>query len=260
MGILLSYLLLALGVSFICSLMEAAILSLPRSHVALLARDNRPGGRILEDMKKNIDRPLAAILTLNTIAHTIGAAGVGAQALILFGSKWVAATSAVLTILILILSEIIPKTLGAVYAKQLTGPTAFIIRGMIVITYPLVVMCQGFSRLLSSRVRHTQLTREEVALIAELGQAEGALQEKEFRVIRNMLILNTIRANKVMTPRNVVFMLSKDMTVTEAIAQHSPLRFSRIPIYKTGPDDIIGIVLRHEIYDKAGEEHAGFKL
>ncbi|MHC4442058.1 MAG: hemolysin family protein [Planctomycetota bacterium] len=250
MGLLIFYLVVALGVSFLCSLVEAGILSLPRSHVAMLAKDKRSSGRILEGMKQNIDRPLAAILTLNTIAHTVGAAGVGAQALVKFGSEWVAVVSAILTILILVFSEIIPKTLGVVYTTKLAGINAYIIKGMIILTYPLVVLFQGLSRLLSSRVRHTRLTRKEVALIAELGQAEGALQEKEYQVIRNLLRLNNIRVKKIMTPRNVVFMLAKDMTVKEAADQHSPLRFSRIPVYATGPDDIVGIVLRPEIYDK----------
>ncbi|UCD28949.1 MAG: DUF21 domain-containing protein, partial [Planctomycetota bacterium] len=186
MGLLIFYLLLALGVSFLCSLTEAVILSIPRSHVALLAKENRTSGRMLESMKKKIDRPLAAILTLNTIAHTVGAAGVGAQALALFGSEWVAVTSAILTILILVFSEIIPKTLGAVYCTKLAGLTAYIIIVMIILTYPLVVVFQGFSRILASRVKKSRLTREEVALIAELGQAEGALQEKEYHVIHNL--------------------------------------------------------------------------
>lgn len=240
------YLLLALGVSFLCSLTESVILSLSRSYIAALLKDGRTSGRILEGMKANIERPLAAILTLNTIAHTVGAAGVGAESLIIFGNKWVAATSAVLTILILVFSEIIPKTLGVVYARRLASFTAYAITGMIYLSYPLVVIFQSLSRVLGRR--HGQkLTREEFALIAELGQTEGALHEKEYRVIKNLLRLRMTRVCDVMTPRTVVFMLQKDLTVREAIEQHGVLRFARIPLYGTSPDDIMGLVLRHEI-------------
>lgn len=244
--LLIFYLLLALGVSFLCSLTESGLLSLSRSRVALLVKAGRPSGRMLERMKDNIERPLAAILTLNTVAHTIGAAGVGAQAYVVFGSGWVAVTSAVLTVLILVFSEIIPKTLGVVYAGRLASFTAYAITGMIYMSYPLVVVFQSLSRVLGRR-HEQKLTREEFALIAELGQTEGALHEKEYRVIRNLLRLRKVRAGDVMTPRTVVFMLQKDLTVRQAIDQHGPLRFARMPVYGDGPDDIIGVVLRHAL-------------
>jgi CBS domain containing-hemolysin-like protein len=244
--LLVFYLLLALGVSFLCSLTESGLLSLSRSRIAALVKDRRPSGPMLERMKDNIERPLAAILTLNTVAHTIGAAGVGAEAYVIFGSKWVAVTSAVLTILILVFSEIIPKTLGVVYAGRLASFTAYTITGMIYLTYPLVVAFQALSGLLG-RGHEQKLTREEFAIIAELGQTEGALREKEYRVIRNVLRLRRVRVREVMTPRTVVFMLHKDLTVQQAIDQHGPLRFARIPVYGEGPDDIVGIVFRHAL-------------
>lgn len=244
--LLVFYLLLALGVSFLCSLTESTILSLSRSQVATLVKARRPSGQILEGMKANIERPLAAILTLNTIAHTIGAAGVGAEAFVIFGSEWVAVTSAILTVLILVFSEIIPKTLGVVYAGRLASFTAYAIMGMTYLTYPLVIVFQSLSRLLGRGHDH-KLTREEFALIAELGQTEGALVEKEFRVIRNLLRMKKIPVRDVMTPRTVVFMLQKDLTVQEVVDQHGTLRFARIPVYGTGPDNITGVVLRHAI-------------
>lgn len=248
------YLLLALGVSFLCSLAESGLLSLSRSRIAALVKDRRPSGRMLERMKDNIERPLAAILTLNTVAHTIGAAGVGAEAYVIFGSKWVAVTSAILTVLILVFSEIIPKTLGVVYAGRLASFTAYSITGMIYLTYPLVVVFQALSRLLGKR-HEQKLTREEFAVIAELGHTEGALREKEYRVIRNVLRLRRVRVREVMTPRTVVFMLHKDLTVQQAIDQHGPLRFARIPVYGEDPDDIVGIVFRHALNTAIQEGH-----
>ena len=254
--LLIFYLMLALGVSFLCSLTESGLLSLSRMRIATLVKAGKPCGRMLERMKDNIERPLAAILTLNTVAHTVGAAGVGAQAYVVFGSKWIALTSAVLTVLILVFSEIIPKTLGVVYAGRLATFTAYTITGMIYLSYPLVVVFQSLSRILGQR--HDQkLTREEFALIAELGQTEGALHEKEYRVIRNLLRLRKVSVHEVMTPRTVVFMLQKDLTLRQVIDQHGPLRFARIPVYGDGPDDITGVVLRHALnaamHDGRGE-------
>jgi CBS domain containing-hemolysin-like protein len=245
--LLVLYLLLALGVSFLCSLTESGLLSLSRTRIAALAKTGRASGLMLQRMKANIERPLAAILTLNTVAHTIGAAGVGAEAYVIFGNEWVAVTSAVLTVLILVFSEIIPKTLGVVYASRLAPFTAYAITAMIYLSYPLVVVFQALSRALGQRHKQ-KLSREEFALIAELGQTEGALHEKEYRIIRNLLRLGRIRVRDVMTPRTVAFMLQKDLTVRQAIDEHGPLQFARVPIYADGPDDVTGIVLRHTMY------------
>ena len=259
MNLLIFYLLLALGVSFLCSLVEAGILSLRRTDVARLVKEGRAAGKVLEAMKKNVDRPLSAILTLNTVAHTVGAAGVGAQSLTLFGSQWVALTSAVLTVLVLIFSEIIPKTIGAFYAARLAGFTAYTIRGMIVLTYPLVLVFQALSRVIAHPGGEEGLTREEFALLAEIGHADGAILEKEHRVIRNLLRLRQVRIKEVMTPRTVAFMLSKDLTVKEVVEQHATLRFSRIPVFGSGPDDLVGIVHRREIYESL-DKHPGRTL
>jgi CBS domain containing-hemolysin-like protein len=250
--LLVFYLLLALGVSFLCSLTESGLLSLSRSRIAALVKDGRRSGRMLERIRDNIERPLAAILTLNTVAHTVGAAGVGAEAYVIFGSKWVAVTSAILTVLILVFSEIIPKTLGVVYAGRLASFTAYTITAMIYLTYPLVVVFQALSALLGKR-HEQKLTREEFAIIAELGQTEGALREKEYHVIRNVLRLRRVRVREVMTPRTVVFMLHKDLTVQQALDQHGPIQFARMPVYGAGPDDIVGVVFRHALNTAAQE-------
>lgn len=260
MGLLLFYLLLALGVSFMCSLTEAGILSIPRSRVAMLVKQGKRAGRMLDAMKRNIDRPLAAILTLNTVAHTVGAAGIGAQALLLWGSESVAITSAVLTILVLVLSEIIPKTLGTLYAARFATLTTYVVHTMIIVTYPLVIIFQAISRLLAARATEQTLTREEMALMAELGQEDGAIVESEYRIINNLLHLNTMRVNKIMTPRSVAFMLNKDMTCQQVIDEGGLLRFSRIPIYGRDIDDVIGFVLRHEIYESVRDQQGDRKL
>lgn len=249
MTLLLSYLSLALGVSFLCSLTESVILSISRAQVASIVKSGKSCGPTLQKMKADINRPLAAILTLNTVAHTVGSTGVGAQAFHLWQDRGVAIASGVLTLLILLFSEIIPKTLGAVHAKRLAGPTTRTIQGMIVVTYPLVLLSQVIARLISGRGGQHRLTREDLALLAEMGQAEGALEEKEYRVIRNLLRMNEIRVSEVMTPRNVVFMLSKDSTIREVSGRLSAFRFSRIPIHEDNPDKIVGMVLRNELYE-----------
>ncbi len=258
-ALLVFYLLLALGVSFLCSLTESGLLSLSRSRVATLVKEGRPTGRILNRMKENIERPLAAILTLNTVAHTIGAAGVGAQAYVVFGSEWIAVTSGVLTVLILVFSEIIPKTLGVVYAGRLAPFTAYTITGMIYLSYPLVIVFQALSRR-PGRGDEQKLTREDFAVIAELGQTEGALHEREYRVIRNLLRLRKVPVGDVMTPRTVVFMLQKEMTVQQALDEHGPLRFARIPVFGDGPDDVDGIVLRHTLSETLREGHGDWAV
>lgn len=252
--LLVFYLLLALGVSFLCSLAESSLLSISRSSIAALDKAGHRSGRMLHAMKENIDRPLAGILTLNTIAHTVGAAGVGAQSLVVFGDRWVAVSSAILTFLILVFSEIIPKTIGVVYAARLAGFTAYSVQGMVVLTYPLVVAFQALSSAIS-RESEPRMTREEFALIAELGQTEGALQYQEYRVIHNLLRLRRIRVHEIMTPRTVVFMLPKDRRIDDVITEHGPLQFARIPVFESGKDDADQYVLRHGIYEaqRAGQ-------
>jgi CBS domain containing-hemolysin-like protein len=199
-------------------------------------------------MKSEIDRPLAAILTLNTISHTIGAAGVGAQATVVFNG-WVGATSAVLTLIILVFSEIMPKTIGAMHAKRLAVLAVWVIDAMIFVTYPVVVALEVFGRLFKGKKPHGGPTREEIMIMAEMARVGGSLGPSESAVIANMLRMREIRVEEVMTPRTVVFMLEAGKTVAEALADHPRLRFSRIPIMGEGPDDLKGIVLRTDMYE-----------
>lgn len=251
MGLLILYAAVALGTSFVCSLCEAALLSLPASHAVVLKEQGRWAGALLEKMKRQIDRPLAAILTLNTIANTIGAAGVGAQALQVWGDKWLAVASAVLTLLILVFSEIIPKTIGAVYARSLVDPVVYIVRAMMILTAPIVVLLDFISRIIRAGGNTSEVQREHIAVLAELGRVEGVLHGSESRIIRNLLRLTDVRVSEVMTPRTVALMFRQETTVHDVLAENAELPFSRIPVYVDDPDHVTGVALRHDIFDAA---------
>ena len=253
MTVLLTSLCLALGASFLCSLLEAVLLSVTHSYVNVRIRKGRRTGLILKKLKDNLDRPLSAILTLNTVAHTVGAAVIGAQVLKLYGDRYVALASAILTVLILVLSEIIPKTIGAAYWRQFAKFAAYTIQLLIFLTYPLVVIFEKFSRLFSKEKFHPKITREEIISVAEIGEHEGTLQEKETRVIRNLLQLNSVLAREVMTPTKVIFTLQKDQKVGEVVDLLDTTFFSRIPIYDKGIDDVVGLVFRQKIFQAASD-------
>jgi len=257
--LLVFYLLLAVGVSFLCSLCEAVLLTLTASDAEALSQRNAKAGRRLKAMKSSIDRPLAAILTLNTISHTVGAAGVGAQAAIVFGG-WVGLTSAVLTLLILVLSEIIPKTIGAVHAKRMAVAGVAVIDGMILITYPVVRALEVIGRVFKGSGHGGAPTRQEIEILAELARSGGAIDHAESKIIGNLLGLRAVKARDVMTPRTVVFMLPADMAVGEALEEHPRLAFSRIPIKGETVDDVVGMVLRTDMYEAIAGGRSGATL
>jgi len=260
MNTLILYFLLALIVSFICSLMESVILSISFNHIAIMKKHGAKSADLLEQQKMNINRPLAAILTLNTIANTVGAAGVGAETLKYFGNEFVAIASGVLTLSILIFSEIIPKTLGAVYHKKLAGFTAFTIKALSIFTFPFVYLSEGFSKLFKSNGDHLAVTREEMIAMAERGEDEGTIKEQESDVIENLLRLKEVTAESVLTPRSVVFALQKDETVKDVVDKHSPIAFSRIPIYKENLDNVVGFVHRYDLVQKQAEDDFNSKM
>ena len=260
MNNLVLYFLSALVISFLCSLIESVILSVSFNHISILKKRGSKAAEILEKQKININRPLAAILTLNTIAHTIGAAGVGAETLKIYGNEWVAIASAILTISILIFSEIIPKTLGVVYFKKLARFTAYTVRALIIITWPFVYLSEGFSKLFKSNGDHIAVTREEMIAMAERGEDEGTLKEQESDVIENLLRLKDVSAEAVLTPRSVVFALEKNKTVKEVIDYHTPIAFSRIPIYENNLDNIIGFVHRYDLVQKQADDDFSIRM
>ncbi|MBN1292589.1 MAG: DUF21 domain-containing protein [Candidatus Latescibacteria bacterium] len=249
MTVLIAYLISALTVSFVCSLLESVILSITHTHIALMIKNGINGGYLLRDMKNNINHPLAAILTLNTVANTVGAAGVGAQSYHLFGREWVALASGTLTVLILVLSEIIPKTLGAVFWKQLSTPSAYLLKTLIFITYPIVIVLEKISRFVAQKGKTIKMTREELLVLAEIGLRDGILKKKEARIFENLLLLSEIQTDDILTPRSVLLAFQKDQTVGEVISSKEPIQFSRIPVYNKDLDDIIGTVLKSELIE-----------
>lgn len=257
MTLLLAYFFLALVLSFLCSLLEAVLLSTPGSYASILSKQNAQEGVRLERFKENINRPLAAILTLNTFAHTLGAAGVGAQTLELYGEGSVALASGILTLLILIFSEIIPKTIGSVYWRSLIGTTTMIIEVLIFFTYPLVLLAEFISNFGNGEAT---VTREEVIAMAEMGEDEGVLEEQETDIIENTLKLKDVKAKDIMTPRSVIFALNSDLTVGQVLEEHDTLDFTRIPIYSTDLDAIDGMVNRYEIINRKADDQFSTRM
>ena len=246
MTLLIVYLMIALGFSFLCSIAEAVLLSVTPSYLATLKGQGSRTGKLLEEQKRDVERPLAAILSLNTIAHTVGAAGVGAEAMAVFGG-YVGVTSAVLTLLILFLSEIIPKTLGAVYWQKLAPVVAVSVHWLIYAMYPLVVMSEWIGRLVSPSERPPTITREGLAALVAIGTEEGGFDEGESQILENLFRFRTLEAKDVMTPRTVVISASEDTTVTGFLESHSRLQFSRIPVYSGQSDHVTGFVLKTDL-------------
>ena len=248
------YFFTVLGISFLCSLLESFILSVTHTHISLVSKDQPALGKKLSHFKENINRPLSAILSLNTIANTVGAASVGAITLIEFGSSWVAIMSGILTLSILIFSEIIPKTIGALYWKKILVPATFAIQVLIIMTYPLVVLLELLSKWLAKEGNEDKVSREEVIAMAELGEDEGTIEESESTVIENVLMLDDISVEEVLTPRSVIFALDKTSSVREVLDKYNDIEFSRIPVYEEGLDNIIGIVRRHILLKSKAED------
>ena len=255
--LLLAYVLLALVFSFLCSVAEAVLLSITPTYIAGL-RDKRPRqAEMLHKLKiENVDRSLAAILTLNTIAHTVGAIGAGAKATAVFGSAWFGVFSAVMTLLILFLSEIIPKTLGAVYWRSLTSVTAYFVRTLIIILYPLILVSELLTRLIAHGKEVHIFSRDEFIAMADMGEQSGQIKEQESRIIQNLFHFESLTAKDIMTPRTVIVALQQDITVSDALMEHPHNVFSRLPIYDKDLDGITGFVLKDDLLlAKAKDKH-----
>ena len=246
-AMLVFYILTALLFSFFCSIAEAVFLSVSSPFIAALEKRGKRSGRTLRKLKENVNRPLAAILTLNTIAHTIGAAGAGAEAARIFGSQYLGLASAILTLLILIFSEIIPKTLGARYWRNLAGPMAPLLRWLVWILFPFVILSEALTRGIAHTTELKGLSREELAAMADLGAQEGQLEAKESRILKNLFRFRSTNIRNIMTPRTVVFAQQENMTVEDFMEHHHQTPFSRIPIYNLDRDDITGFVLKDDI-------------
>lgn len=246
MTLLIVYIAIALVFSFLCSISEAVLLSVTTAHISVLEQDGKRAGEELRKLKSDINKPLSAILTLNTIAHTAGAVGAGAQAAVVFGNQWVGLISAGLTLLILVFSEIIPKTLGATYWRGLSTITAHWLNFLVLVLYPFVKMSEWLTRGLSTEQTLDGFSRAEFAAMAELGEQEGQLHERESRILKNLFVLHEARVTDAMTPRPVVMSLPQTLTVAEYFDNHYDSRFSRIPVY-ADEEMFTGFVLKDDL-------------
>ena len=248
MILLITFVLIALVFSFLCSIAEAVLLSVSPAYIALMEKKGKSSGPMLRSLKDNINQPLAAILTLNTIAHTIGAAGAGAQAQVVFGSNSLAVTSVVLTLLILIFSEIIPKTIGAQYWKSLAPATAYTLRILVLVFYPFVKLAEKLTFANDEGPRLNGFSREEFAVMADVSAKEGQIHHQESSILKNLLQLTGTTVQKVLTPRTVIFSRPADSTVAEFFHRYDHVRFSRIPLYNDAEaENITGFVLRSDL-------------
>lgn len=255
MTLLLIYLLSAMLVSFLCSTLESVLMSTTLSYITMREDEGYAPATRMKRYKMESERPLAAILSLNTIANTIGAAGVGQQATIIFGSEWFGVVSAIVTILILIFSEIIPKTIGTTYWKNLMGFTARTIHVLIYILYPFVWLIEYITGIFPHPQEEATVSREEVVAMASVGEEEGVIEKDENNIIKNVMRLDTIKASDVMTPRVVASIAPESMTLKDYYKSDDYDHFSRIPVYAESPEYITGYVLRDDALEDLAEDH-----
>ncbi|MBO7924055.1 hemolysin [Alteromonas sp. KS69] len=248
MFLLIVYVLIALGFSFLCSIAEAVILSVSSAYISVLEKENRPSGILLRKQTDNINTPLSAILTLNTIAHTMGAAGAGAQAASVFGEAYLGVISAVLTLLILVFSEIIPKTVGATYWRGLAPVTAYFLKYLIIILKPFVVMSELLTRGFKDDSPLRGLSRGELHAMAELSGQEGQLANHEAVFLQSLLSLHELKVKDAITHRTVLFSVAESMTVEVFFHKHAHIEYSRIPVYEDkDSENITGYVMRSDL-------------
>lgn len=260
MILLFIYLFIALITSFICSITEAVLLSTPMSYLRAEEKNGKTSAKRLIKLKLDIDKPLSAILSLNTIAHTVGAAGVGAQAIKLFGDAYFGLVSAILTILILVLTEILPKTIGTKFWKELIPLSSTVIRFMIFIVYPLVIISSYITKIISNKKEMQTTSREEISALANIGMEEGIFGDKENKIIQNLIRLKNVKTHEVMTPRVVVMVVDENMLLTDFLKNKDFLHFSRIPVYSENDENITGYVFRKVIFEKLAENSTNLKL
>jgi len=254
MSLLIFFLLLAIVVSFLCSTLESVLMTTTLSYINLREEEGYKPATLMKGYKTEPEKALAAILSLNTIANTVGAAGVGQQAVLVFGEVWFGVVSAVVTLLILIFAEIIPKTLGTTYWKHLMGFTAYTIRLLIAVLYPFVLLVQWVTRCFPAP-EEAAVSREEVIAMANVGEEEGVIEEDENKIIRNVMRLDDIKAYDVMTPRVVASIAPEKMTLKEFYDTDKYDHFSRIPLFADSPEYITGYVLRNDVLEDLAEDH-----
>ena len=250
-------------ISALCSLFEAVLYSVPISHVEGLAQAGHASGRILRRLRSNVDRPISAILSLNTVANTGGGAISGAVAVNAFGENPMIIDiyfPAFFTLCILLLSEVIPKTAGVIYSRPISGYIARPLQVLVWVFTPLIELLQFVTRMVSRGNTAQAISEEELIVLARLGQRIGAIEEDEAQVIQNILSLKSKTARDVMTPRTVVFSLSDTLTVEEARKEAPIWSYSRIPVYAEDFEDIVGVVLRRDMLAALAADRGHVKL
>ena len=260
MALLIAYLLGAMLISFLCSVLEATLMSTPISYLTMREEEGYKPAVRMKAYKQDPSRPIAAILTLNTIANTVGAAGVGMQARALFGSVGFGIISALMTLLILIFSEIIPKTIGTSHWKSLTGFAAKAIHGLIIILYPLVRCVEALQKHITPKTSETAISREEVGAMADVAEESGELDEDENEIIQNLINIDEITASDAMTPRVVAAIAPESMSIKSFYKDRRFYHHSRIPVYAKNDEYITGYVLRMEALQLMAEDKFDAKL
>ncbi|MDY7394637.1 hemolysin family protein [Aureibaculum sp. 2210JD6-5] len=265
MTLLILYAVVSIFFSFLCSILEAVLLSITPTFINVKLKEGKAYAATLETLKKDVDKPLIAILTLNTVAHTVGAILVGVQAEKAFGSgnNMVGIVSAVMTFLILVLSEIIPKTIGATYWKQLANFTAKTLKIMVVLLKytGILWILQLFTRMVGGKGHHGSiLSREDFHAMADIAEEEGVFEASESKVIKNLITFNEVLAKNIMTPRTVMITFNEDRTIEQFFTENPNLRFSRIPVYTGKADNITGLVLKDEVFREMALENGSKKL
>jgi len=255
MDLLLLYFFGAVIISFVCSVLESVLLSVNMPYISVLEKERPKVGALLKSHKTNINKSIASILILNTIANTLGAAAVGAQAESLYGAGAVFYVSIILTFAILFLSEIIPKTMGAVYWKSLAPMAAYFIQFFIWITYPIILLTLFVTNRISKSDEGISLTKAELIESTLMSEGEGVLDEKESDVIENILLLDKIKIEEILTPRTVVFGLEGSRTIKDIVDNEPAIfKFSRVPVFDGDIEKITGIVMTKKIFKQALED------
>ncbi|WP_198304769.1 CNNM domain-containing protein [Arcobacter vandammei] len=263
MTLLFLYLFLALFFSTLCSILEATVLSSTPSYIQSMDKNNysQKSIELVQNMKGDIDKSIASILTLNTFAHTMGAAGVGAQAAIVFGEKWQSLVAFILTLLVLYITEIYPKTYAALYWKRFLVPTAYIISFLIKITYPFIWVGTKITNYIQKNKKdEANFSKDEIMALVTLSEKEGTIQAKESDFIENLFKLKSIKTEDIMTPRSVVFALNSQITIKEAVEIDKLYVYSRIPVYNETIDDIVGVVFSQTILEQRLKKKKNKKL
>ncbi len=235
-------------------------MSTPVTYLSMLEEDGNKAAKLFKKYKENIDKPIAAILALNTIANTIGAAGVGKQATEVFGSQWFGLVSAITTILVLVFAEIIPKTIGALYWKKLTGFTGKTIRILIILMYPLVILIQFIGKIFDRDGQNSAISRDEVTAMANIGEQAGVIHENENKVIQNIIKLDKIKVAEVMTPRTVTTIADEEMTLKNFYKNDKYMHYSRIPLYADSQEYISGYILLSDALEGLADDKFDMKL